>query len=393
MVKGAFFHYLPIYKDKNGVYCSTTLTNDLFSRYFCVVDKLYIATRVYQINQTYKEAHQEKISLNNIKIIEFPNLSNPYTVFHVYPSAKRKILKLVQKVDLIFIRGGFIADIAAEAAIRLKKPYLMELAGCAWDGYWNYNFLGKLIAPFMELKAKHFAKEASHIIYVTEKWLQKRYPTNGVSTYASNVILTEIDNEVLEKRLKKIAEQKNKDEIVFGTIGGISNKAKGQQFVIDAISKLKNEFNIKYELVGGGDSSYLINIAKKKHVKDKVVFKGQLTHEEVLLWLDSIDVYIQPSLQEGLPRSLIEAMSRACPAIGSTTAGIPELLNKNAIFKRKSVRVLTEKIRYFLTLDFKQSAIINFEKAKEYQIDLLNDRRTELYKSYQKFVIEKGEDK
>ena len=75
MITGIFCHYLPIYKDVDGVFCSTTLTNDLFSRYFTVVDKLYVATRVYPINKTYKEAHQEKISLSNIEIIEFPNLS------------------------------------------------------------------------------------------------------------------------------------------------------------------------------------------------------------------------------------------------------------------------------------------------------------------------------
>ena len=44
---------------------------------------------------------------------------------------------------------------------------------------------------------------------------------------------------------------------------------------------------------------------------------------------DNIDVFIMPSLQEGLPRSMVEAMSRGCNVIGSRVGGIPELLDDN----------------------------------------------------------------
>ena len=91
MIKGLFCHYLPIYKDKNGIYCSTTLTDVFFSRYFCVVDELYVATRVYNIDKTYNEAHQEKITLNRVKIIDFPNLSTIKGFLLDLPKAKKKI--------------------------------------------------------------------------------------------------------------------------------------------------------------------------------------------------------------------------------------------------------------------------------------------------------------
>ena len=54
--------------------------------------------------------------------------------------------------------------------------------------------------------------------------------------------------------------------------------------------------------------------------------------------LDECDIYLQPSLQEGLPRSVIEAMSRGCACIGAATAGIPELLESEYVVKRKSVQ-------------------------------------------------------
>ena len=50
-------------------------------------------------------------------------------------------------------------------------------------------------------------------------------------------------------------------------------------------------------------------------------------------WLDAVDLYVQPSRQEGLPRGTLEAMSRACPALGSTAGGLPELLEPECLHK------------------------------------------------------------
>lgn len=386
MVTGIFCHDLPIYKDVNGVYCSTTLTDVLFTRYFHVVDELIVATRVYPIESTYVEAHQEKISLPNIKFLEFPNLNTPTGVIRLFPMAKRRLYDAMKDIDLIFIRGGILALLGVETARKLGKPYLMEAAGCAWDEYWNYSLSGKIIAPYMEWKVRQNIRDADYVIYVTEKYLQKRYPTNGISTYASNVILEKPQRDVLKKRLDKIVNTERKCPIILGTTAGIDNKAKGQQYVIEAIGRLKNEYDIYYELVGSGSGAYLRSVAKKYNVEDKIIFKGQMTHDEVLAWLDSIDIYIQPSMQEGLPRSLIEAMSRACPAIGSTTAGIPELLQENAVFKRGNVDSLIKVIKKLLKRDLRGDAQQNFKKSEEYEISLLNARREKLYEQYRKQI-------
>lgn len=155
-----------------------------------------------------------------------------------------------------------------------------------------------------------------------------------------------------------------------------------------AMKTLADEFDVRYELVGGGKTTFLKNAAKKYGVEDRVTFKGQLTHEEVLQWVDNIDLYIQPSMQEGLPRSLIEAMSRACPAIGSTTAGIPELLDSEHIFTRGSVESLVQVMRKTFSEKLEEVAVRNFEKSKEFQMDILSERREELYKQYLKAVID-----
>lgn len=388
MVRGVFFHDLPIYKDINGVYCSTTMTDDLFSRYLEVVDELVVATRVYPINKTYQEMHQEKITLSALRFIDLPNLNTFSALFGLISKCKKELEKEVADCDMIFIRGGINALLGVDIAKKLNKLYLVECAGCAWESYWHHSWQGKCIAPYMEYRARKDVRDAAYVIYVTEKWLQKRYPTNGVWTYASNVILHHIDEDVLSRRLAKIASM-NRGRLVIGTTAGL-NRMKGQQFVIEAMNMLKNQLEIKYELVGCGETKYLKKLIEKYGLNDKVVFKGQLKHDEVLSWIDSLDLYVQPSLQEGLPRSLIEAMSRACPAIGSHTAGIPELLDANCIFERKDSKAIARAIFDILNGDnIEKSALLNFNKAKEFELDKLNSRRSQIYLEYKNHVTRK----
>lgn len=388
MIRGIFCHDLPIYKDINGVYCSTTLTDDLFSRYFEVVDELVVATRVYPIQTTYSEAHQERITLPNLRFIELPNLNTFGALFGLVSKCRKIIESEVAHCDMIFIRGGINALLGVDAAKKLNKPYLLECSGCAWESYWNHSLPGKFIAPYMEYRGRKDTRDASYVIYVTEEWLQRRYPTNGKSTFASNVILHYIDEKAEERRLSKISSM-DKKRVVIGTTAGL-NRMKGQQFVLEAMSLLRDDCDIRYELVGSGDDSYLKSLIEKYDLSGKVVFKGQMKHDEVLSWLDTLDIYVQPSLQEGLPRSLIEAMSRACPSLGSRTAGIPELLSKECIFERKNPKAIAVAILNLLNGDcIEINAKKNFAKAKEYELAKLNERRKQIYTDYRDEVFRK----
>lgn len=389
MMRGIFCHDLPVYKDVNGVYCSTTLTDDLFQRYFQVVDELVVAVRVYSLNVTYQEAHQERITLPGIRFMEIPNLNTPRGLFSLIPKYKRLLQEEMKVCDLVFIRGGIIATMGVDCARKLHKPYLIECAGAAWESYWHHSMIGKLIAPYMEFRARKDIREASAVIYVTEHWLQRRYPTKGIYTHASNVILQEIPEDSLLKRLAKLRGKEVSGQLVLGTTAGVDNKAKGQQFVIRILPELMKQYNVRYELVGGGDAKYLLSVARQCGVEDRVIFMGQLTHDQVLDWLDSIDLYVQPSMQEGLPRALIEAMSRACPSVGSSTAGIPELLEKDAVFKRGNLQSLLNTLKKILGSDLSARAEVNFVKAQEYGLDKLDKRRKIIYEQYREIVEKK----
>ena len=97
---------------------------------------------------------------------------------------------------------------------------------------------------------------------------------------------------------------------------------------------------------------------------------------------DSIDIYVQPSKQEGLPRAVIEAMSRGIPAIGTNIAGIPELLQRENLFRKGSVKSVKKALKHMVNADLSRYAEENFEKAKEYRIDVLTNRRNKFYDEF-----------
>lgn len=295
------------------------------------------------------------------------------------------IEKAVQEADACIIHVfSMYGQYVVRAAKKYNKPYCTVVVGCPWDAYWNYNLKGKLIAPFNYLTLRRIQRNVSHTIYVTEKFLQSRYPSKGLQTNCSNVEIDAGKEEVLDNRISRIGKRQETDILKIGTVAAIDVKYKGQEYVIRAIGKLKEKGidNIDYSLVGSGDSNRLMNIAQECNVEDSIHFMGTLPHNKVVDFLDSIDVYIQPSKQEGLPRALIEAMSRGCLCIGSRVAGIPELLEKDFLFPKGNARQLSDILQGINKEVLGKQAYVNFKKATGYDRHIINTRRNNFLKEF-----------
>ena len=368
-MKLLFVHDHPFRRVDGILYSTGGLNNNILNRYTSYCDSLVVVARIIDednVNDRWSRITDEKI--------------------HIYGNRTLKCDDLEQKIqecDKLIVRlPSFLGNKALRINKKYKKPYLIEMVGCPWDALWNHGIKGKIIAPYMLMKTKKMVKSAPYVIYVTEKFLQKRYPTFGKTIGCSDVEIVDLDTTIEENRIQKINAQNG--ELVIGTVAAIDVKYKGQEYVIKALGELKkrgvNRF--QYKLVGNGSNAYLKGIAEQYGVSDIVHFLGGMPHEKVFEWLDSIDIYAQPSKQEGLPRAVVEAMSRGLPVIGSETGGIPELIGEECRFRANDYEVIAAILEDLNSQQLVKMSVENFKRAHDFEKSALDKKRDDFYRDF-----------
>lgn len=303
----------------------------------------------------------------------------------IFSNREVSLKDAVKNADVCIIRlPSFIGIKAAHLARRYKKRYLIESVGSAWYSFTNHGLAGKTIAPYMEFATKREIKKAPYVTYVTTEFLQREYPNYGKNIGVSDVVLQKNNDDALAKRLAKI--ENNSGKLVLGTIGSYEVRYKSQDTVIKALGLLKKSgrTDFEYLLVGAGNSDYLKEIAEKEGVINQVKFLGTVNHERINDFFDEIDIYIQPSLLEGLCRSIVEAFNRACPAIASNVGGNPELVGKDCLFSHKGnpEKQLADILLGMDKDKLKRLAEENFEKAKLFERDYLYKKWKDFYSEF-----------
>ena len=116
--------------------------------------------------------------------------------------------------------------------------------------------------------------------------------------------------------------------MVIGNVGNLY-PVKGQKFLIEAFARLLAFHpDSRLVLVGRGseDENLKILVRKLGIAEGMVIFTGFRNDIEDIV--NSFNLYIQPSLSEGHPLAVLEAMSAGIPVIASAVGGIPELFNR-----------------------------------------------------------------
>lgn len=377
-----------IKKDQNGkLYVDGNLNNQIFQRYLNYCDELTFFIReeeqIYDVEFA-KKKFNSIMEDPRFKILTTVDLMTPKTRALnplVRAKIRRDLKRAIAAADKVIVRdpGNFYTINASRIAKKMNKPLLVEVASDIYDSYWYHGTkLGKIVAKHYDNQARKIIKNADYAAYVTEKFLQSRYPSNGKCLACSDVEIPEPNQKILLDRLEKI--NQNKDKIVLGTIGFVHIRWKGQQDVIRAMKKLKDKgYKIKYQLVGIGDNSYLKNLAAELGLENEVEFIGGLPHDDVIEWLKNIDIYIQPSYTEGVCRALVEAMSMACPTITSDGGGNIELCNPGFVFPHGDLQQIEEVITKMTQEERRKYAKINFERSAKYSKNLLDQKRNQFY--------------
>lgn len=374
---GLFVHDHRFPRVENEYYYSYGFDGEFFKRYLSIFNKLAIIGRESDLKISLKDSTDKvQPNVDFLTIRELKQLK--------YKETRTTINQKIKNSDYLVIRVPSILGLyAVWKAKKNNIPYLIEVVGCPWDAIANKGITKILPALVITCLTKMIIRSAKYVVYVTEEFLERRYPTTGKYIACSNVTLNSVTEDDLSERLKHINSKAKDNKVIIGTCATVDVIYKGQQDVIAALARLKKEgYTIEYQLVGGGDTSYLKSVAERYGLVDQIKFIGALKHEDVFKWLKQIDIYVHPSKQEGLSRAIIEAMSKGCPVFGANAGGIHELIDNEYVFDKGNVQQICEIYKTFSTGIMKEQAVKNHENSKRYLKSVLYKRRDDFFKEF-----------
>ena len=241
------------------------------------------------------------------------------TIFTIYKLGKNK--------DLIFVNG--LGTETTIANIFLKKKIIRKIVG---DPVWERAYSkAKISESFDEFQVKNYGFSIS---------LQKK--VRSFSIKKSDIVVTpskHLKNFILNLGFKNKIEIINNgvfipeentniftnDQINITIVSRLVSH-KNIEKIIRAISDLNNPL-IYLNIIGDGpELNQLQKISLESNNKDNIIFHGKLNRDDINHIFLKSDIYIQASNYEGLPHSLLEAMSYGIPVLCTPVGECKEIL-------------------------------------------------------------------
>lgn len=173
------------------------------------------------------------------------------------------------------------------------------------------------------------------------------------------------------------------DEIVLLSVGEV-NENKNHKVVIKALPHLENH-NIRYIICGSGpliDSHK--QLAASLGVADKVTLAGY--RQDVAEFYQAADIFVFPSLREGLPVAVMEAMASGLPCVVSNIRGNNDLIGacENSLFDPKSSLSFSNVLQCALSGSLVSLGETNREQIVRFSLDKVVKK---IFLLYQNSVI------
>tara|TARA_Y100001970_G_scaffold270265_1_gene363910 strand:+ start:1839 stop:2921 length:1083 start_codon:yes stop_codon:yes gene_type:complete len=298
--------------------------------------------------------------LNNINEDIYSGfLKNNIKVYDLYENGGGRIKRLLQlkkilkkeKIDIVqsYLSGDNILCSVAKIGTGIK-----HISGCRSD-YGSKNFTRSIPREFMDYVSWLFsnriisnnntgAKYISKLLFIRKKKIVVVY--NGI---------------IIPKKLE-VNEHEN---IIIGCMGSLY-KYKNQKILIKAYTKLDSK--AKLLIAGDGiEKMNIINYLNELNIDPKSVLLGKVT--DITEFYNSINIFVHPSLREGSPNALLEAMAHKKLCIASDIKENREALGavpEECFFDPYNSGDLVSKINYWVEKreDAKKIAKINQLRIK-----------------------------
>ena len=178
-------------------------------------------------------------------------------------------------------------------------------------------------------------------------------------------------------------------DVLIGTIGEFT-KNKGQKYLIESVNQLGHSMSkLKYVLIGWGESKMNLKSQISNHDLEKSIFvidKNDLLDKNSANYLKAFDIFVLPSLKEGLPYVILEAGLARLPVIASSVGGIPEIIEngKDGLLvppaNSKELATAIKKLVGNKTLRENLAKNLREKILKEFSLEKMLRETTSLYK-------------
>ena len=168
------------------------------------------------------------------------------------------------------------------------------------------------------------------------------------------------------------------DDVVVLSVGEL-NKNKNHEVVIKALGKL-NAQNVYYVIAGKGAlDNYLVQISRDAHMENRLKLVG--FKSDIENYYAAADLFILPSLREGLNVSLMEAMASGLPCIAGNIRGNVDLIDSGKggyLFDVSSAEDLDDKLK-MIQGHMKEFGVYNRKKIDKFDVDTVRSMLINIY--------------
>lgn len=329
---------------------------------------------------------EKQLSDLHVKKIQIEYARTPYDIPKLIKSYL-ELKKLIQKEKYAGLHchtpvAGLIARLAARRAVTKTRVIYTAHGFHFYKGAPILNWL--LYYPI----EKWMSEYTDVLITINKEDYQrakKKFHAKEIKYVPGVGVDVEKIQDVQVDRAKKRGELGiREEEVVLLSVGELS-KRKNHKIVIKALGDLGNK-KIKYVICGQGPlKEKLEQLAEKIGVKDQLLLLGFRT--DVIEICKISDLFVFPSLQEGLPVALMEAMACGLPCIVSNIRGNSDLIGNSEnglLFYPEDIELLKKQLQKLIS-DKQLRDLMN----RNNKIKIYNYRTEKL----QKFLFEIYEEK
>ncbi len=273
---------------------------------------------------------------------------------YLYPQLALKKAQELARDNYYLVNWGVLEFWGGWAALKFKEKfpkikYLLTMQSGDSEAF------VKLRTWFWWWRYKQIFLKANYIQAISQ-WLTNRAVGYGYKGQIE-VVPNGVDTTVNKNQLT-VNNLKNKlnitDEKIILSVSRLVEK-NGVEDLIRGFQVAVNKYqltNIKLLIVGDGKlKDKLVRLAARLGLAEKIIFVGHVKPEEVGAYYQIADVFVRPSLSEGLGNVFLEAMASNVPVIATPVGGIPDFLQDGEtgwFCQASNPESIAEKISYIL---------------------------------------------